>query len=114
MRKNRSTNEIAPQRSSLVSGRIGLGAFWQSSILPPFSSLSMHSRVNLSGFWVVWATAEPAGTKAARTTTAASTALLVRMATLLARDDEREDEAEEGECLGEGDAQEHRRAGHAS
>ena len=42
-RTNSTTNEIAPQISSLFAGMIGLGAFWQSSIDPPSSSFSMHS-----------------------------------------------------------------------
>src|SRR5436305_1437047 len=63
-------------------------------------------------FSVVWGYAVPDGTTTARATTTASTAL--RMSDFLsAGDDEGEDEPEEGEGLGEGDAQEHRRTGHA-
>src|SRR5438309_2225283 len=100
--------------SSLVAGRIGLGAFWQSSILPPAWSLSMHSRDAWSGlgFGAVWAYAVPVGTTTAAAITTAKSALRM-FCFLSAGDDEGEDEPEEGEGLGEGDAQEHRRAGHA-
>src|SRR4051794_33321184 len=116
--------ESAPQISSLVAGRIGLGAFWQSSILPPCSSLSMHSLENLLTLTVVgvvcsppdvWAKAGAADTPSAPSPMAtASSALLVRMCFLLTGDDEGEDEPEQGQGLGEGDAEEHRRTGHAS
>ena len=33
----------APQMISLFSGRIGLGAAWQSSTVPPSTSFGMHS-----------------------------------------------------------------------
>src|SRR2546421_5385380 len=99
------TNEMEPQISSLVAGRIGLGAFWQSSILPPFSSLSMHSLPSLVG--LVWATATPWNTTSpdsVRSRPASSR----RMRTSdppnrLTGDDEGEDEPEQGERLGEGD-----------
>src|SRR5690349_16781887 len=113
---------MPPQISSLVAGRIGLGAFWQSSIAPPFSSFSMHSLDAVLGLGCVvcvcsvWANAGADDTATTPKTpipiAAARSAPLVRIVVLLTGDDEGEDEPEQGQCLGEGDAEEHRRPGH--
>ena len=51
--KNSTTKEMEPQMSSLVAGRIGLGASWQAETSWPFSRSLMHSSFACFSFSVV-------------------------------------------------------------
>jgi hypothetical protein len=46
-----TTKEMPPQMSSLVAGRMGDGASWQSSTFLPSSSSLAHSSVALSAYF---------------------------------------------------------------
>src|SRR4051795_6415040 len=120
-------NESAPQMSSFLAGRIGDGAFWQSSIFLPFSSFSTHSfsalplkcvsdvdavevpvlPFELSELLLCACADAPANNTRATPSSTALKAVRIRMPASSARDDEGEDEAEERERLGERDTEEH-------
>ena len=51
---NTTRNDRAPQISSFHSGRMGLGASWQSSTSPPSSRMWMHSSRSSSSL-AAWA-----------------------------------------------------------
>src|SRR4051794_27413120 len=107
---------------SFFAGRIGDGAFWQSSIfLFGFSSFLMQSSfasgslpavVVAVGFSCAVATPLVRKTAPAASNSATSS-FRMRIEGLLTRDDEGEDEAEERERLGERDTEEHGRTDHA-
>src|SRR4051794_722369 len=105
-------NASEPQMISSLPGNSGDGAFWQSSTEPPVASFSAHS---LSA-WLAyfgWDSCAYAGAAATNMTTATpATAISARMRFRTtppsAGDDEREDESEQRERLGERDPEEHR------
>src|SRR3954467_6093116 len=88
---NNKTNAPAPQANSLTSGLIGLG---------PFSGAVVSASPVVWGRWTT--TAWPAPVMV--------TVTVITM--LLEAEKDEDDEADQGERLGEGDAEEHRRADH--
>src|SRR5688572_5945830 len=106
MRTANTTKAPPPHTSSLTSGAMGLGPSSSSSSTPAsVSSAAWGSRTSTE-------TDTPC-----RVTTAVSTSAPSRSRTEVDQEsetDEDEDhEADEGECLGEGDAEEHRGADHS-
>src|SRR3954453_12664860 len=89
---NNKRNAPAPHASSLTSGAIGLG---------PLSSTVVSASPVVWGRWTT--TAWPAPVM--------GTATVITMLQEAEKDED--DEADQGERLGEGDAEEHRRANHA-
>src|SRR3954452_15969645 len=89
---NNRMNAPAPQANSLTSGAIGLG---------PLSSVVVSASPVVWGRWTT--TAWPAPVMVTVTV----------ITVLLEAGEDEDDEADEGERLGEGDAEEHRRADHA-
>src|SRR3954469_12233947 len=89
---NNKRNAPAPHASSLTSGAIGLG---------PLSSTVVSASPVVWGRWTT--TAWPAPVMV--------TVTVITM--LLEAEEDEDDEADQGERLGEGDAEEHRRADHA-
>src|SRR5215204_3432647 len=104
IRSARTTNEPKPQASSLASGAIGLrsvsGAACSSSSSPPSSVATRRTAT----------TASVTDTTAVSTSTPHGTG--ERSGSGELQEDEHH-EADQGERLGEGDAQEHRGAHHA-
>ena len=135
--KSDDEGDRRPRAARWSAGRIGLGASWQSSTEPPSTRIGMHStsasvRAVLLGDLLGVVDRPPrlarrarprppgrrrgARRRRARRRAGRSPALrgcgIARLASS-AGDDEREDEAEQGEGFGEGDAEEHGGADHA-
>src|SRR5665213_1036453 len=109
-----TTKAAEPHAISLPPGSNGDGAFWQSLISPPFTSFSAHCfAASFAYFGAVsapYAGAATTKTATAMPTAAISARMCFRTVARLAGDDEREDETEQRERLGERDPEEHRRA----